>query len=167
MIGIGIISYPAFRLIRKITGFTVLLDWLTATCYLHPMKLIFPVIVASFISIGLTVNAQETLSISELNKKNLFIAPVGALAYYGSKELGSRKDHNFTVNQIARFDRNDVNRFWPNATYHWNRSMDKKCSLPKLSPLFRLHWLCPVCVKKWNHALTLAWIPGSLFLLMV
>lgn len=121
------------------------------------MKLVFPVIVVFLLHIDLTVNAQETLFPYKLNKKDFFIAPVGALAYYGSKELGSRKDHNLTVNQIARLDRNDINRFDRNATYYWNRSMDKTSdALYKTLPYLPVALVVPELVhKKWNHAFTL------------
>lgn len=121
------------------------------------MKLTDWLIPTFLLPLALTASAQENSFPYKLTKKDLFAIPVSAVAYYGSKELSDQKDHNLTVNQITKLDRNDVNRFDRNATYHWNRSMDKTSNvLYKTLPYLPVALVVPELVqKRWNHAVTL------------
>lgn len=118
------------------------------------MKLI--ALCVTLLAAALTARAQDKSFPYKLNKKDFLIIPVSAAAYYGSDELSNHNDHNLTVDQIARLDRTDINRFDRNATYHWNRSMDKTSNiLYKSLPYLPAIVVIPELAKKqWNNSLT-------------
>ncbi len=107
--------------------------------------------------VALNALAQNKSFPYKLTKKDFFIAPLSVAAYYGSDELGKKKDHNLTIDQIAKLDRTDINRFDRNATYHWNRAMDKTSNvLYKTLPYLPAIVVIPELAKKeWNNGLTL------------
>ena len=118
-----------------------------------------------FLFSALSMSAQSIEFPYSRSKKDLYLIPIGIAAYVTEQHMGKR-DHNLTLEEITLLNRNDINRFDRNATYHWNRSADKFSDvLYKTAPFLPMTLAIPQLKNKnWDNTVTLGVMYIEVFL---
>jgi membrane-associated phospholipid phosphatase len=111
--------------------------------------------------IGLSQDENKPFPYS-LSQRDKVLLPVGIGMFVTGHYLGEEKDYNLSMNDIAKLNRNSINRFDRNATYHWNKSADRMSDIIlRVVPPASLTIMAPhVFKKEWRQVATL----GVMFL---
>lgn len=121
-------------------------------------------VILSFLILTFSTSwAQQEITFPySLSKKDWIIGSVSILTEVSSVTLGKQNDHNLTLPEIEKLNRQNINKFDRTATYHWSIAAQQFSDVPShIMPWLPLALVIPpIKNKKLNQAFTL----GAMYL---